>query len=269
MEAQGKNQSILRDLALIYIALAHGTDQDLSEPEVQMISQRLRGWQTQATEETVLSAIKDALEDYTHERAQTEVERAVGRVRDELELEFRQAIVDDLTEIALSDDKFLYAEGSFIGDLARAWDVHVTDQETQPWSVLNGNGNGNDHDGWTPVHDLALVYLEIVHGTDEDIRESEVDAIAQKIREWLPDSNEADVMKVVRDAMEAYVQGPDKRLFEESVDTLKKVVPVHQRPALLADLNYVARADGAVSTKEQAMVEMLASSWDIELSGTE
>lgn len=267
MEAQGKKRSILRDLALIYIAMAHGTDQDLAEPEVQMISQRLRGWQTQATHETVLSAIKDALEDYTHERAHAEVERAVQRVRDELDLELRQAIVNDLTEIALSDDKFLYAEGSFIGDLARAWDVHVTDQDVEQWSVLNGNGN--EHNGWTPVHDLALVYLEIVHGTDEDIRESEVDAIANKIREWLPDANDTDVMKVVRDAMEAYVQGPDKRLFEESVDTLKKVVPVHQRSALLADLNYVARADGDVSEKEQAMVDKLAAAWNIELSGTE
>ena len=269
MEAQGKKRSILRDLALIYIALAHGTDQDLSEPEVQMISERLRGWQTQATEETVLSAIKDALEDYTHERARAEVERAVRRVTDEVDINLRQMIVDDLTEIALSDDKFLYAETSFIGDVARAWGVHVTDQEAHPWSILNGNGNGDEHAGWSPVHDLALVYLEIVHGTDQDIRESEVDAIASKLREWLPAASDEDVLKVVREAMQAYVQGPDRRLFEESVETLKKVVPVHQRSALLADLNYVARADGSVSEKEQAMVEKLAAAWDIELSGTE
>lgn len=271
MEAQGKSRPILRDLALLYIAMAHSTDQELSEPEVQSISERLRAWQTQATEETVLSSIKDALEDYTHERAHTEVERAIKRVREELDDDLRRRIVVDLTEIALADDKFLYAEGSFIGELARAWGVHINDDDTGPWSILNGNGNGNgeEHAGWSPVHDLALVYLEIVHGTDADIRESEVDAIARKLHEWLPDAEDEDVLKVVHAAMQAYVQGPDKRLFEDSVENLKKVVPPHQRTALLADLNYVARSDGGMSENEQALIERLARAWGIEHSDAE
>jgi uncharacterized tellurite resistance protein B-like protein len=273
MEAQGKRRSILRDLALIYIALAHSTDQDLSEPEVRVISERLRAWQTEAAEETVLSAIKDALEDYTHERAREGVEAAVRRVRDELEPDVRRAIVVDLTDIALADDKFLYAEGSFIGELARAWDVHVEEDGdgAQSWSVLNGNGNDNGHGsegGWTPVHDLALVYLELAHGTDDEIVNSEVDAIAQKINEWIPDAENSQVLQVVREAMHAYVQGPDKRLFEDSVDMLKKVVPAHQRAALLADLHFVASADGSISEKEQEMIDRLTNAWDVELSNT-
>lgn len=271
MEAQGKRRSILRDLALMYIALAHSTDQDLSEPEVRVISERLRAWQTEATEETVLSAIKDALEDYTHDRAREGVEAAVRRVRDELEPDVRRAIVVDLTDIALADDKFLYAEGSFIGELARAWDVHVEEDGdgAQSWSVLNGNGNGNGHgseSGWTPVHDLALVYLELAHGTDDEIVNSEVDAIAQKINEWLPDAENSQILQVVREAMHAYVQGPDKRLFEDSVDTLRRVVPAHQRAALLADLHFVASADGIITEKEQEMIDRLTHAWDAELS---
>lgn len=257
----------MRDLALIYISLAHSTDQDLSESEVEVISERLRKWHTQATEETVLSVIKDALEDYTHERAREGVERAVRRIRDESDQEMRRTIVADLTDIALADDKFLHAEGSFIGELAQAWDVHVSEEDdSKTWSILNGNGNEN---GWTAVHDLALVYLEIAHRTDDDIVESEVDAIAKKINEWLPDAENSEIMTVVRDAVHAYVQGPDKRLFEDSVETLKKVVPPHQRAALLADLNYVANADGRVTEKERAMIERLTNAWNVELSGTE
>lgn len=274
MEAQGKRRSILRDLALIYISLAHSTDQDLSEAEVEMISQRLRAWQTDATEETVLSAIKDALEDYTHERAREGVERAVRRIRDELDPEMRKVIVADLTDIALADDKFLHTEGSFIGELARAWDVRLSDDDNpaQSWSILNGDGNasgsGNEN-GWSAVHDLALIYLEIAHGADDEIVESEVNAIASKIHEWMPDADESEILKVVRDAMHAYVQGPDKRLFEDSVETLKRVVPQHQRAALLADLNYVARADGKITDKERAMIERLTKAWNVELSETE
>lgn len=237
-----------------------------------MISERLRAWQTEATEETVLSSIKDALEDYTHERAREGVEVAVRRVRDELEPDVRRMIVVDLTDIALADDKFLYSEGSFIGELARAWDVRVEEagDGAQSWSVLNGHGNGNDNEsagGWTPIHDLALVYLQLAHGTDEEIVDSEVDAIAQKINEWLPDAENAQVLQVVREAMHAYVQGPDKRIFEDSVDTLKKVVPTHQRAALLADLHFVASADGRITKKEREMIERLTEAWDVELSG--
>lgn len=269
METQGKRRSILRDLALIYVSLAHSTDQDLSEAEVEVISQRLRAWQTDATEETVLSAIKDALEDYTHERAREGVERAVRRIRDELDDDMRRTIVTDLTDIALADDKFLHTEGYFIGELARAWDVRLTDDDDEhpeSWSILNGNRNEN---GWTALHDLALVYLEIAHSTDDDIVESEVDAIARKIHEWLPNAGESEIQKIVRDAMHAYVQGPDKRLLEDSVETLKKVVPPHQRAPLLADLNYVARADGRVTEKERAMIDRLTKAWNVELSESE
>lgn len=268
MEAEGKRRSILRDLALIYISLAHSTDQDLSEAEVAIISERLRAWQTDATEETVLSAIKDALEEYTHERAREGVERAVKRIRDELDEEMRRTIVTDLTDIALADDKFLHTEGSFIGELARVWDVRLTDENNgHSWSILNENGNESSTDnGWTAVHDLALVYLEIAHGTDQNIVESEVNAIAKKIHEWMPDAGDSEVVKIVRDAMHAYVQGPDKRLFEESVETLKKLVPPHQRASLLADLNYVANADGRMTDREREMIARLTSAWNVELS---
>ncbi|MEX1054417.1 MAG: hypothetical protein WED81_00200, partial [Rhodothermales bacterium] len=74
MQSQGNRTTIQRDLALIYIALAHSTDQELSGPEVDAISKRLRAWQTHATQETVLSAIKDALGAYTEATAKEEVE---------------------------------------------------------------------------------------------------------------------------------------------------------------------------------------------------
>ncbi len=261
MEAHGKTRSILRDLALIYIALAHSTDQDLSTPEVETISARLRAWQTQVTEETVLSAIKDALEDYTQESAHPEVERAVRRVRDELDHEKREMIVDDLTEIAMADDKFLFEEGSFIGDLARAWDVHIDEPvaDDNPWTVFEGNGEN----GWTPLHDLALVYLHLAHRTDDDLDSKEVDAISRSLSEWAPGVGDDHALDVVQSAMHAYVQGPDKRLFEDSVEALKKSVPEHQRTALLSDLQKIAQSDGNVSPEEQDVIERLTRAWTV------
>lgn len=263
MQAQGKDRSLLRDLALIYLTLAHGTDQDLSRVEVEEISRRLSAWQTQATAETVLSAIKDALEDYTEEAAREEVDVAVRRVGSELDHDRLSMIVDDLTEIAMSDDKFLHEESAFIGDIARAWEVHTDSggDERQAWSVLNAKPARN---GWSSLHDLALVYLHLAQRGDRDVDEREIDAIAGSLREWIPDVDDDEVMKVVREAMHAYVQGPDRRLFEGSVESLKESVPPHQRASLLDDLGQIATSDGDVGAEEKELIQKLSRAWGIE-----
>lgn len=263
MQAEGKRRSLLRDLALIYITLAHSTDQDLSEIEVETISKRLNAWQTHVTEETVLSAIKDALEDYTQEAGPDEVRAAVRRVGDEVEEDLRKTIVDDLTDIALSDDKFLHEESVFISDLARMWGVHVDleGERAVPWSVLIDNGTSAN--GWSPLHDLALVYLHLAHRTDADLDTKEVEAIARTLNEWTPDIAEDRVLNVVQGAMHAYVQGPDKRLFEDSIDALKHSVPTHQREALLHDLQQIAEADGKVVPEERDVIRRLARAWEV------
>lgn len=266
MQAEGKQASLLRDLALIYITLAHGTDQDLSKVEVETISRRLSAWQSQVTEETVLSAIKDALEEYTQEKGRSQVEAAIRRVRDEVDRDLRKTIVDDLTEIAMADDKFLHEEGAFIGDLARTWNVHAEADERRsvPWSVLLSDGD--DGEGWTPLHDLALVYLHLAHRTDQEVHAREVEAIARTLSEWTPDVTVDRVMSVVQDAMRAYVQGPDRRLFEDSIESLKASVPVHQRTSILNDLQQIAEADGKVLPEERDVIRRLSRAWEIEAS---
>lgn len=264
MDAPGKDRSIIRDLALIYIALAHGTDQELSRVEVEEISRRLGAWQTQATEETVLSAIKDALEDYTEETARSEVDAAVRRVREMMDQDQLSTIVDDLTRIAMSDDKFLHEEGTFIGDLAHAWNVHeeANDEGGTPWSVLMENGEIPD--GWSPLHDLALIYLHLAHRTDTDLDDREAEAISRTLNEWMPDVADDRVINVVLEAMHAYVQGPDKRLFEDSVESLKRSVPSHQRASILDDLVRIASADGEILPTEKDVIRKLSRAWEIE-----
>lgn len=268
MKAQGKERSLLRDLALIYITLAHGADQDLSRVEVEAISRRLKAWKTQVTEETVLSAIKDALEDYTEDSVRSEVEAAVRRVRDEVDPDLRREIVDDLTEIAISDDKFLHEEGAFIGDLARAWGVHVgaVERDDTPWSVLRGAA-GDAESGrsdWTSLHDLAIVYLHVAHRTDADLDEHEVDVIARLLSGWMPDVAEDRAMEVVEEVMPAYVQGPDRRLFEDCLASLESAIPGHQREAILADLRQIAEADGRLLPEERDVIRKIAAAWGAE-----
>lgn len=264
MENAPLDQEGLQNLALIYLALAHSTDQELEDVEVDAIAEHLRSWQSASTR-TLVGTIKDALDLYVREDADVRVRTAVKAMHDRLPVERRQAILNDLMDIAIADGKFLYEESSFINDLAHAWDVHLPERpgERSMWSILGPPG---DEDDWTPLHDLALIYLTLAHQTDEKLAPGEVDAITKKLHEWLPEAEDAVVRQLVREALEVYSQGPDKHLFTEAVTSLKQAVPPHQRKALLADLRYIAHADGRVLKSEQDLIASLARAWDLPAS---
>ena len=117
---------LLHNLALLYIALAHSTDQDLSNIEVDAITERLRGWEELGTG-TVLSAFKHAMENYTQADPEASVRDAIEVLRMQLTQPQRTYIVQDLMDIAESDGRFLFKESTFIGRVAEAWDVHTGD----------------------------------------------------------------------------------------------------------------------------------------------
>ena len=250
MEQTTEQHALLRDLALIYIALAHGTDQELDEGETEAIAQRLR--------------VREAVEVYMLDDVVGAFEEAVRNVAERLPLEQRQHIMDDMVEIAIADDKFSSEEGSFIGEVARVWEVHVNDlpeEDRRKWSILSQNATVGD---WTALHDLALVYVTLAHQADSDLSAEEVEAVSQKLNEWLPDAKEVDVLNIVQEVITAYANGEDKRLFDGAVANLHQTVPEHQRHTLLDDLRYVAAADGEVVEAEERLIARLAHTWGIE-----
>ena len=265
MDVQDDRSHLLRDLALIYLTLAHGTDEDLNDAEVDTIAEVLRVWQDETQQETRLSAIKDALARYERDDALDQVNKAIRRVGEAVPEARREQILDDLVEIALADGQFLHAESTFIGELAEAWEVSLAEREDwagQAWTVLRTEGPG---ESWTPLHDLALIYLTLAYETDEDLAAEEVNAITEKISEWIPDATASDVLSVVRGVLDAYVQGPERRLLGDAIEAVAGAVPAHQHEALLADLRYVALADGRLMAEEKAMIDRLARAWDVEL----
>ena len=266
--ADPDRKHLLRDLALIYLTLAHGTDEDLSDEEVDTIAGELEEWQEEARRETVLSAIKEALALYERDDALDQVNAAIRSIGEEVDGEDRQLILDDLVEIAMADGQYMHEESTFIGELADAWNVsaHSGDRGDAghwargAWTVLRSDGPA---ESWTPVHDLALIYLTLAFETDHDLDEDEVEAITAKISEWIPGAGEEDVLGVVREVMETYVQGPKQRLFADAVDAVGEAVPQRQHEALLSDLRYVAEADGRILDAERRMIRDLARSWGL------
>ena len=255
-------QDILRDLALIYIALAHGTDQHLDDAEMDIIARRLQDVQPGVSQGTVLRAVKDALEAYTQDEASTNVEQAVERLRTDVPQSLRRRIVRDLTEIGKADDKFLYAEAAFIGRLVEAWKVNLTDlvdDAAATWSVLTVIA---EEDVWTPVHDLVLIYLTLAHGTDETLSRKEVDAITEKVGEWLRNADTETLRRILHDAMAVY-QSQEGRTFDEAVASISTTVPAYQRRAILEDLHYIAGADGVLLVEARVLIERVARAWGL------
>lgn len=264
MENPSTDEATLHDLALVYIALAHSTDQQLSDEEIEAIADRLRGWQN-VKSETVLSAFKEAMGAYTQEDAQDRVNEAVRKIRDAFPKDLRQFLLDDLMDIAMADDRFLHQEGSFIGEVAQAWDVHaseVASSSASSWSILTQK---DQRGNWTALHDLGLIYVTLAHSTDDDLDTKEIEAIAEKLNEWMPDASEDEVLNLVQEVLSVYAQGHDDRIFAEAVASVKESVPSHQRAALLSDLNHVAQADGQLLDEEQALIDRLSQAWEVAL----
>lgn len=263
MESTRSKRDILQDFALIYIAFAHGTDAELADNEVEIIAERMRDWNYQADRDALVNAIKAALREYLEDEDSRSLEAAILHVKSAAPTAVKQVILDDLMDIAMADDVFKHAEGSFIKSLEDAWELHPVAGDAEPtsFSVVD---QSEQYGGWTALHDLALIYLTLAHSTDHELTTEEVDAITGKISEWMPDAADSDVMLVVQGAMNVYAQGPDKRAFAESVDAVRRLVPEHQRQSLLDDLEAVANADGGISDNERVLIDRLREAWDRE-----
>ncbi|NBC18526.1 MAG: hypothetical protein GVY18_14565 [Bacteroidetes bacterium] len=254
----------LSHLALIYLALAHGADEALDDAEVDLIAERLRHWQDQDVGQgTVLGALKEALERYAESgRRSHHLDAAIQAVRDCLPDDARRRLLQDLMDLARADDRVVFGEAQLLGRLAHAWDILSTTTDARLWNVLNEA----DEDGWTPVHDLAVTYVALAHATDDRLSSDEIDAIQSRLAEWLPEADSTVLLGVLREALSAYGQADDPQAqFRRSVEAVRRVMPRHQRAALLIDLYHVAKADGVLLDAEQAVIDDLSEAWGIAL----
>ena len=118
----------------------------------------------------------------------------------------------------------------------------------------------------TLLHDLALLYLGLAHGTDEDLDPSETHEIAAKLRRWQPDKDPALIDHVLREATLTYLNCTDEEPIREAVETLKKVLTKDLRQKILHDLHDIARADGSVALEETHFIHAVAAAWEIDLN---
>jgi uncharacterized tellurite resistance protein B-like protein len=117
---------------------------------------------------------------------------------------------------------------------------------------------------WTPLHDLALVYLALMHRPDNEINPAEMATMIEKLHGWHPVTDPDLVGKVVQDVLLIYMSGASEQMVETSAASLRETLPRNQRLAVLNDLADIAFADGSIVPGEVSFIQQLALDWGID-----
>ncbi len=255
------NDTSAADLALIFAALALRSDASPPSDYLEAVAAKLDS-RSCTGKERARRLVSEAVEKMSTVGGKELLVESIRRIRQSYEPDMRRAFLHDLVELALHDDWYMHEEGRFISAVARRWNVHPAEEgKSRLWSVMDSHESA---DAWTVVHDLALVYLALAHQADDDLSQRELDAIVKKLAEWLPAALPADVVIIVSESLQAYARGLDASAITAAVGRIKRAVPLHQRAALIADLEYVAEADRIVLVEEKTIIAELARAWGVE-----
>lgn len=118
----------------------------------------------------------------------------------------------------------------------------------------------------TLLHDLALLYLGLAHGADDDLDPQETMEIAAKLRRWQPDKDPALIDHVIREATLTYLNGANDQRMSEAVQVLGGQLGKPLLKAILGDLVDIARADGVVVEGERHFINDIADAWNLEIT---
>ena len=248
------------DIATLCLAAAMTLDGYLSDSELMRIEEILHRHEGASDGRSLHTVIADVLDRMTGEGVSpTElVDTTAERLRTRLTPIQKSMVLDDLREVARADGIVLQEERAFIENLARRWEV------ASPDDLTPDGGEPASHAEWTALHDLALIYLVLAHGTDNDLSRNEVQVMLRKLQEWQPGVTEGIIREVLRDAMDRYAEGPGHERIRRSIRNVREAMPEDQRMAALNDLIQIANADGVFLDDEEDLINDLVAEWEVD-----
>lgn len=250
------------DLALIYIALAYGTDHDLSDSEMNALTDALEDWAVIPEDVHIQEVVMEAATAFLEGDARAEVRRSINQLEDELSATERRQALRDVMRIAEADGVLLEREQGLIHLLADAWSLKQLGEDLVEDTSAVVQRKAED---WGLIHELAFLYIVVAHSANNDLSGEEIEVILDRLGEWQPQMSREEIRDVFRRSLQVYADEPEQDLIQESVETLKEVLPLVQRLTVLDDLNSVAYADGALTRNERELIMYLAQAWDINV----
>lgn len=249
------------DLALVYLSLAYGSDEELSDYELATITDVLQGWRTDFPPDEVQEVVMEAVTVYLEDNAHAEVVEAIEKLGDQLSEENRRRALADVVRIAEADGVLLSDERNLISTLAEQWGIKNDGQKL----LSRSRAPVRENTSWTLLHDIALMYLVMAHSTDNELAETEITAMIDRLGDWQSSLDEDAVRKVLREALTFYSQEPSQEAFQESVAAIRDHLPAVQRLALLDDLMQIGQSDGAMQASEREMLSTMSRAWGVSV----
>lgn len=244
----------LRQLAFLYLTMARRTTDYLSDDELETLTTMLQAQSSGAGRSEVQSVLMRALNDYAATGEEATEARVIAEVlADHLSIEQRRAILEDLRELAEADGVVQKNEQGMLQALAKTWGIEKDPRRP-----------ASEDSSWGVLHHLAYIFLVLAHGTDNELSDTELQVMYNKLREWEPAVSPAEVERVLEEAMGAYSKGRDSERLEAAVRSVRDKLPREQRMAALNDLVKIANADGVFLDDEEDLINHLLSEWDVD-----
>lgn len=114
------------------------------------------------------------------------------------------------------------------------------------------------------MHDVALLYLALSHGTDLELDPNEQETMAKKLAAQFPEAQQTRMRQVFDEVLLTYLGGHSREMVEASIASLKNSLGKPERIALLNDLAELASADGSIVPGEVAFIQQLAQFWEVD-----
>ena len=248
------------DLALVYIALAYGTNTNVSENELTTIITSLKKWDDSLPDAILQEVVLEALAIYLEDNANVEFTRTVRSLSKTLNQEERKSALEDVVRIAEADGVLQSSERSLITLLADNWGL----KDTGKALIEQTTADLGENPSWSLLHDMSLICLVLAHASDNELSPIEIEAIQERLHQWQPDLEEGELRKVLGEALNLYSSQPDKDVLTASLTSIKEALPIIQRVAFIDDLVCIAKVDGGVIENERAMIKDISVALGVE-----
>jgi hypothetical protein len=114
-----------------------------------------------------------------------------------------------------------------------------------------------DAEAWDTLHDMMLIYLAFMHGSQAVRASFNTEAVLSKMRSWWPEQEIPRLRNILSQVMLTYMSVWGVKMLETAVLSLRQALPVEQRADILVDITRMvgkdvedhlcARCPGAIS----------------------
>ena len=117
---------------------------------------------------------------------------------------------------------------------------------------------------WSVLHDMALIYLALAHGTDLEIDPSEQATMVEHLKAWYPEAGAWRIRQVLQEVMLTYLGEHSRQMVDAAIASIKASMSKKERIGVLNDLAELATADGVIVPGEVSFIQQVARYWEIE-----